>query len=138
MAVEIDITYTGDLHCEAVHGPSQNKLVTDAPTDNGGRGSAFSPTDLLATALGSCMVTIMGIVAKRDGIPLEGTKVHVVKEMVQSPTRRVGQLTVTITIPGGSSLAADARTKLERAAHTCPVHQSLHPDIKVPVEFVYA
>jgi putative redox protein len=131
--VEIDITYQGDLHCEAVHGPSQAKVSTDAPRDNEGRGESFSPTDLVATALGSCMVTIMGIYARRNQIDLSGTKVRVVKEMVQQPVRRIGALRVTISVPR----AVDDRHRraLEQAAKACPVHQSLHPDVKIPVEF---
>lgn len=138
MAVEMEIVYQGNLHCQATHGPSGKTLITDAPVDNGGQGASFSPSDLVATALGACMVTIMGIVAKRDSLPIEGTKVQVVKEMVQQPVRRIGSLQVTITVAGGTKLSADERLKLERAAKTCPVHQSLHPDIHTPVHFVYA
>jgi putative redox protein len=138
VAVEIDIVYQGNLHCQATHAPSGSTLITDAPVDNGGQGASFSPTDLVATALGACMVTIMGIVAKRDQLAIEGTKVHVVKEMVQQPVRRIGSLKVTINVTGGKKLSQDDRTKLERAAKTCPVHQSLHPDIHAPIEFIYA
>lgn len=137
MAVEVVITYTGDLHCEAVHGPSQSKLTTDAPVDNGGRGAAFSPTDLVGVALGTCMLTIMGKLAERQGWDLRGTRVQVVKEMISQPARRVGTLTVRITLPPGRSWSADDRRRLENAAHTCPVKQSLHPDIQMPVEFIY-
>ena len=90
MAVEIDVVYTGELHCEATHGPSGSKLTTDAPVDNGGKGAAFSPTDLVGVALGTCLVTIMGIIAKRHDWDLRGTRVHVVKEMAAKPARRVG------------------------------------------------
>lgn len=137
MAVEIDITYQGGLRCLATHGPSQNTLVTDAPLDNHGKGEAFSPTDLVATALGSCIMTVMGIVAERNGWDLTGMTAHVTKEMAAAPTRRIGKLTVTISIPEkpASALSVDDRTKLERAAHTCPVHQSLHPGIEVPMTF---
>lgn len=138
MAVEITLIYEGDLHCRATHGPSGNVLVTDAPTDNGGRGESFSPTDLVATGLGACLVTIMGLVAKRDSLAIEGTRVHVVKEMVQEPVRRIGALRVTIDVANGSSLSDVARKKLERAALHCPVHQSLHPDIQTPIEFRYS
>lgn len=138
MGVPIDITYTGNLHCEAVHGPSKTRLFTDAPVDNGGKGESFSPTDLVATALGACMVTIMGIVAKRDNLAIEGTEVHVEKEMVQQPERRIGTLRVKITVKGGKDLDQAHRDKLERAAHTCPIHKSLHPDIQTPIEFIYA
>lgn len=137
MAVEIDITYQGGLRCQAVHGPSRTTLVTDAPVDNHGKGEAFSPTDLVATALGTCMMTIMGIVAERNGWDLTGMTTHVTKEMVASPVRRIGKLLVTITIPEkiASRLSEVDRKKLENAAHTCPVHQSLHPEIEAPVTF---
>jgi putative redox protein len=132
MSVKIDITYEGDLRCRAVHGPSGRVVETDAPVDNHGRGESFSPTDLLATSLGACMMTIMGIVAQRNEIELKGTKVEVIKEMVQQPVRRIGALRVTITIPGGS------QTRLRNAAQQCPVHQSVHPEIEIPIEWVYA
>lgn len=137
MAVEIDIVYGGELHCEAVHGPSGERLRTDAPVDNGGKGEHFSPTDLLATALGACLVTIMGIVAKRLGLDIAGTRVHVAKEMVADPVRRVGLLAVTVTLPPGRVLSLPDRDRLERAAHTCPVKQSLHPDTVVHLRFEY-
>ena len=138
MAVEIDVLYEGDLHCTAKHGPSGSMLTTDAPTDNGGRGAAFSPTDLVAAALGTCLVTIMGLVAKRNNLDIAGTKVHVVKEMVQQPVRRIGALRVTVTVANGKALSDADRKKLETAAAHCPVHQSIHPDVQMPIEFVYA
>jgi putative redox protein len=138
MGVEIDIGYQGELRCLATHGPSRATVTTDAPVDNGGKGAAFSPTDLVATALGSCMVTIMGLVAQRSGLNLDGTRIHVVKDMVADPVRRIGVLTVKITLPAGRSFSAEDRAKLERAAQTCPVKQSLHPDVAVNVEFVYS
>lgn len=137
MAVDIDIVYTGDLHCEATHRPSGSKLVTDAPVDNGGKGEAFSPTDLCATSLGSCLVTTMALVAVRHGIDLKGTAVHVVKEMVADPRRRIGALRTTITFPKGLLLAPGDRVRLEAAAHACPVKRSLAPEVEVPMEFVY-
>jgi putative redox protein len=135
VAVTIDVEYIGDLHCEAVHGPSGNRLVTDAPVDNGGKGETFSPTDLAATGFGTCLVTIMGIVANRHGWDLTGTRVRVVKEMTSAPMRRIGALTATISVPAGRVTAADDRLLLERAADTCPVRQSLHPDVKVSMVF---
>ena len=137
MAVTIDIEYQGSLHCVATHGPSGVTLTTDAPADNGGKGESFSPTDLVATALGACLVTIMGIVADRQKLNLTGTKVHVVKEMVAQPHRRIGTLKTTITIPNGKNISKEDRTRLENAAMHCPVHQSLHPDVAMPVEFIY-
>jgi putative redox protein len=131
--VEIQIAYLGQLRCQAKHVPSSTMLLTDAPLDNMGRGESFSPTDLVATALGTCMLTIMGIVAQRDGIDLGGTTVKVTKEMVTAPVRRIGRLPVEIHVP--ATLPEDQRKKLEHAAHTCPVHKSLHPDIDSPVTF---
>lgn len=137
MSVEVDIVYKGDLLCEAVHGPSGDTLVTDAPVDNGGKGSAFSPTDLVGTALGSCIVTIMGLTAAQQGLDIAGTRVHVVKDMVADPARRIGALTVTVTLPAGGAIGAENRARLENAAKVCPVKQSLHPDTHVDVQFIY-
>jgi putative redox protein len=133
--ITIDITYQGDLRCEAVHQPSGTRLNTDAPKDNMGKGESFSPSDLVATALGACMLTIMGIAARSLNVDLKGTKVTVQKEMVATPLRRIGSLTVRIAVPG--KWTAEQRQKLEQAASTCPVHKSLHPDVQIPVEFVW-
>jgi putative redox protein len=140
MAVEIDILYEGQLRCRATHGPSKTELTTDAPVDNHGKGESFSPTDLVATALGTCMSTLMGIIAERHKLDITGTRVDVVKEMVQEPVRRIGVLRVTIRVPAGKSarLTPEDRKKLETAALHCPVHKSLHPDIQTPIEFIYA
>jgi putative redox protein len=139
MAVEIDVVYEGQLRCRATHGPSKTQLTTDAPVDNHGKGESFSPTDLVATALGTCMTTLMGIVAARNRLDITGTQVHVVKEMVQEPVRRIGTLRVTIRVPVGKAaqLSAEDRKKLETAALHCPVHKSLHPDLQTPIEFSY-
>ena len=98
--VQIQLTYEGDLRCRATHAPSGASVVTDAPVDNQGKGESFSPTDLVATALGTCMVTIMGIQAEKHGWDLRGTTVLVDKAMVASPERRIGSLTVVIRVPG--------------------------------------
>jgi putative redox protein len=139
MGVEIDVVYQGELRCVAKHGPSQTALTTDAPVDNHGKGESFSPTDLVATALGSCILTTMGIVAQRHNIDMAGTQVHVVKEMVQQPVRRIGALPVRVTFPAdkAAKLSPADRTLLENAARHCPVYQSLHPDVDHPLEFVY-
>ena len=137
MAVEINITYDGGLICTATHGPSRNTLTTDAPVDNGGKGATFSPTDLVATAMGTCMVTIMGLVAQRNNLNIHGLQVQVLKEMTADPVRRIGSLKTRLVFPRGKLLAAADRAKLEAAAKACPVKQSLHPDVKTPVEFVY-
>ncbi len=134
--VTIEIQYQGELRCEAVHQPSGTHLHTDAPKDNMGKGESFSPTDLVATALGTCMLTIMGIAARSLKVNLQGTRVTVQKEMVASPLRRIGKLAVKIAVP--TKLTDEQKQKLEQAALTCPVHKSLHPDIQMPVEFVWA
>ncbi len=137
MAVEINITYQGGLHCAATHGPSRQTLTTDAPVDNGGKGAAFSPTDLVATSLGTCMATVMGLVARRNNLNLDGLQIQVIKEMTADPVRRIGTLKTRLTFPPGANLAPADRAKLEAAAHACPVKQSLHPDVNTPVEFIY-
>ena len=134
--VEINCAYEGQLHCTAKHGPSGSILATDAPIDNMGRGEAFSPTDLLATALGTCMLTTMAIVAERHSIEVKGATVRVVKNMATQPTRRVAELIVEMHLPAG--IAADQRARLEAAAMACPVHKSLHPDVQIPVTFHFA
>lgn len=133
--VPIESVYEGDLRCRAKHGPSGNELITDAPVDNHGKGESFSPTDLVATALGTCMATTMGIFAKRHEIDLRGMRVHVKKEMVSQPVRRLGKLTTEIHVP----LPADHphRAALENAAKTCPVHRSLDAGVEMPIEFYW-
>ena len=135
MAVTFSTTYLGDLRTAITHGPSGTVIETDAPVDNHGRGERFSPTDLVAASLGSCMLTIMGIVAKRDGIDLNGTRLNVEKHMTSELPRRIAEIVVGFTLPAG--IASEQRQKLERAAHTCPVTLSLHPDIKQTVTFVW-
>jgi putative redox protein len=131
--VEISIQYLGGLRCEARHGPSGLVLVTDAPVDNEGKGESFSPTDLAATSLGTCMLTIMGIAARRLGVDLGETTVNVVKEMTSQPPRRIARLTVVFTIPLAAS--HEKREVLENAARSCPVHLSLHPDVEQVMRF---
>ena len=128
-------TYEGGLRCRAAHGPSGTELVTDAPVDNHGKGGSFSPTDLVATALGTCIMTVMGIVAERKGIDLRGMRAETVKETTNQPPRRITSLRTRLTIP----LPADhpGRAALEQAAHGCPVHSSLHPGIDAAIEFVW-
>lgn len=131
--VEIHLDYEGDLHCNATHLPSGTRLSTDAPIDNNGRGESFSPTDLVATALGACMATVVGIVAKRKEIPVEGMKIAVRKFMSDDQPRRISKLEVDLNIP----LPADhpERKLLESAARGCPVHHSIHPDIEVKMNW---
>lgn len=131
--VHIHVGYEGDLHCAAVHGPSGSKLATDAPKDNQGRGEAFSPTDLVATALGSCMLTIMGIVANRLNVNLAGSCCEVVKYMAAAPARRIGKLEVTFQLPKNVDLPD--RQTLIQAAESCPVALSLHPEVEKVLHF---
>lgn len=131
--VGISIRYQGDLRCEARHEPSGTVLTTDAPVDNEGRGESFSPTDLAATSLGTCMLTIMGIVARRQGVDIAGTTVRVLKEMSAQPPRRIAKLTVVFSIPLPAS--HEKREMLENAARNCPVHLSLHPDVEQVMRF---
>lgn len=137
MGVEITAIYEGKLRCVATHGPSMAKVATDAPVDNGGSGAEFSPTDLVATALGTCVLTTMGLVAQRHGIDLTGTTVRVVKEMTQQPVRRIASLATEIVVPAAAVPEQNDRQRLEMAAGKCPVHASLHPDIHAPLKFVY-
>lgn len=132
---EIKISYQGDLHCRAIHTASGAELQTDAPVDNQGRGENFSPTDLVATALGSCMATIMGIAARRHDVDLNGVEVTVRKIMSQDTPRRIARLEVDYHLP----LPADhpKRALLEAAAMSCPVHHSLHPDIEQAIQFYW-
>ena len=131
--VSIEIRYQGELRCEAVHGPSGRAILTDAPADNHGRGESFSPTDLVAAALGACMATIMGIVAQRHAIDLTGLRVTVEKDMASVPTRRIARLTTVIQLPHDPG--EEHRRLLEAAALQCPVHASLRPDVERPVTF---
>ncbi len=130
------VTYLGDLRTEAVHIESNNTIHTDAPKDNHGKGEAFSPTDLVATALASCLISIIGIVAKRENMtPIEGTVAEITKIMFAEP-RRIGEIHVKVTFP---KLAyTDKEKKIyENAALTCPVAKSLHPDLKQEIEFIW-
>jgi putative redox protein len=133
--VQIDVEYQGNLRTQATHEPSHNTLLTDAPKDNQGKGEAFSPTDLVATALGTCMVTTMGILARRLQVDLAGTRVRVIKDMISTPSRRVGKLTVELHAPAAAPV--EHRAALENAALTCPVAKSIHPDVQMPVRIVW-
>jgi len=133
--VTIQLSYTGELHCDATHGPSQAAVATDAPVDNCGRGESFSPTDLVASALGSCMLTVMGIQAQKRDWPFESASATVEKGMVADPVRRIGRLDVEIRVPG--AWTPEQREALERAAMSCPVKESVHASIEVPVRFLW-
>jgi len=133
--VAIQLEYQGDLHCKAIHSPSGSEISTDAPKDNRGRGESFSPTDLVATALGACMLTIMGINARTLNIDIAGATATVEKEMTAAPPRKIQRLSVKIHVP--HRLSSADKERLERAVCACPVHKSLHPDVQIPIEFTW-
>ena len=131
--VQIDAIYEGGLRTRATHAPSGTTLITDAPVDNHGKGESFSPTDLVATATVTCMLTIMGIVAERHGWPLAGARATVNKHMAVEGTRKIGALEVVISAPG--DWTEEQRSALEKAALSCPVHATLHGNVELPVRF---
>lgn len=127
--------YLGELRTKAKHVRSGDEIITDAPPDNKGRGEAFSPTDLLATSLGSCMITIMGIAAREHGFDIDGTTAKIWKIMVSNP-RRVGEIKIELTFPKNNY--SDKEKKIiEKAAFTCPVYLSLHPDLKKDIKLFF-
>jgi putative redox protein len=128
------IIYKGSLRTEATHLQSNTIIETDAPTDNQGKGERFSPTDLMATSLGNCMVTIMGIKARDMGVDLTNTKIDITKMMKAEP-RRVGGIKVAFHFPETLQLDDKQKTILENAARTCPVAKSIHPDIDQDISF---
>ena len=127
--------YLGDLRCESVHHQSGDRLITDAPTDNQGKGEAFSPTDLVATAYGSCVLTIMGMAAKTHGFDIEGAEVSTTKVMGTDP-RRIVELVTEFTLPHNNYSAKEKKI-IELVAKECPVYNSVHPDMKKTVTFKY-
>lgn len=133
--VEVTGIYEGELHCRATHGPSGAIIQTDAPLDNHGKGEAFSPTDLVGTAMGTCMLTIMGIFAKQREIDITGASVLITKEMSKELPRMIARLCTTIEVPLPKE--HPQRKAMEAAALGCPVHRSLHPDVEKPVEFIW-
>ena len=128
------IVYEGDLRTVGTHLRSKTVIETDAPPDNQGKGERFSPSDLVATALGSCMMTIMGIKARDMNVDLKGTRIEVEKIMKTDP-RRIGGINLTFYFPDGFRASEKERSILERAAHTCPVMYSINPDIEVKAIF---
>ena len=131
--VEMSLTYEGQQRCTAVHAPSKKKIVTDAPTDNGGRGQNFAPSDLLAAALGSCMLTYIGKAGDKNGWDVTGTRIVLQKEMVADPLRRVGRITIDIYL-NREFEDRDMRI-LTNAVTTCPVKLSISDQIEVPITF---
>jgi uncharacterized OsmC-like protein len=134
--VTAKVTYEEGLITTATHLASGTVIQTDAPVDNGGEGSKFSPTDLVAAALVSCMLTIMALTAQKRNIKLGKIECDVEKKMVQNP-RRIGQITVNMIIHGPNEYSDHERSVLERAALTCPVYESLHPDLQKTVLFIW-
>ena len=131
----VTIEYQGDLHCKATHELSGTVLTTDAPRDNHGKGESFSPTDLVATALGSCILSVMGIKARMLKVDISGATAAVDKEMLNAPARKIKRITVKIRVP--LQLSSEHRQALEEAAYTCPVHKSMHPDVEMPIEIAW-
>ncbi|MBN1418880.1 MAG: OsmC family protein [Planctomycetes bacterium] len=136
MAVRMEIAYEGDLRCAVVHGPSGDTIRTDAPTDNRGRGERFSPTDLVGAALGSCILTIMGIIAQDRGVDIAGARAVVVKEMTTVPRRRIAKLILEVRLPAW--IDRETQAALEDSASTCPVRASLSPQTEVEIRFAYS
>lgn len=130
--VKIQAVYQGDKNTRITHGPSHSVIETDAPKDNNGRGETFSPTDLVAAALGSCLLTVMAISAEKDGLDMRGATAEVTKEMAANP-RRVARLTVHVRMPG--RIGEKEREKLETIARTCPVAKSLAEALEAPMDF---
>ena len=133
--VNVSIIYTGDLHCDATHGPSGSTIATDAPADNKGKGESFSPTDLVATALATCMATTAGIAAQDHGVDLSGMTVRIEKHMSKDAPRRIVGLPSEIHIPLSSDVPQ--RALIENAILNCPVHKSLPPDIERPTKIFW-
>ncbi|HPE78133.1 MAG TPA: OsmC family protein [Draconibacterium sp.] len=129
----VKTVYLGDLRTENEHLQSGNKIITDAPTDNQGKGEAFSPTDLLATALGNCIMTIMGIKARDNGIDIRGTEIEITKIMASDP-RRVAEVIVDFTFPK-KGYTEEEKKLVESVAGISPVPLSLHPDLKQTIKF---
>ena len=127
--------YVGDLRCKVTHGPSNVDLTTDAPTDNEGRGESFSPTDLVVTAVATCMLTTMGIAARKDHVDLDGARVYAEKHMSKDAPRRIARIVIKFDLPPG--IPRKYREALEHTARTCPVVRTLHPDVTLDESFSY-
>jgi putative redox protein len=129
------VTYTGELRTQAVHQKSGNKIITDAPTDNHGKGEAFSPTDLMSTSLATCMLTVMGIACEARGINMDGAFAEVTKIMAANP-RHVAEIHITVTVPA-KGYTDEQKKMLENTGRTCPVALSLHPNLIQNINFVF-
>jgi len=135
--VPISLAYKGQLRCTAIHDNSGATFVTDAPKDNFGKGESFSPTDLVATALGSCMITTMGIIARKEkmNINLDGTTIAIEKHMSADAPRRIAKLVARLTFP--ADISNQYRVRLKEIGDNCPVAKSLHPDIRLEISYNY-
>jgi len=136
MGATSTVTYQGSLRTSAEHLRSGNNIITDAPVDNNGKGEAFSPTDLVATSLASCMITIMGIKADRMDLDIKGASASVVKVMASGP-RRIEEIQIQVTMPA-NNFQYDEKEILEKVAKTCPVALSIHPDTKQIIDFIWS
>lgn len=137
MPETINVSYEGKFRCKATLAATGHQIATDMPRGHGGLDEAFSPTDLVAAALGTCLMTVMAVVAERGKIDLTGATIDVEKEMSSGPVRRIGHIKTVVTMPKGLKLSQADRTRLENAAQMCPVKQSLHPEVEVRLAFVY-
>jgi len=133
--VKITAVYQGNLHCLLTHGPSGSTLPTDAPKDNMGKGEAFSPTDLSAASLLTCVLTTMAIYGQRHHLELKGAQGEILKEMSTELPRRIAKLTIRIQMPKG--IKPEDRPTLERAGNNCPVHKTLSPEVQILTTFTY-
>lgn len=131
-----EVIYQGDLRTSAKHLRSGNNIITDAPVDNQGKGQAFSPTDMVATSLASCMLTIIGIAAEEHGFTIKGTKATIDKIMLANP-RRIGEIRIMMEFPVGVNYSDKEKRIIKKAADTCPVAKSLHPELKQIITFKY-
>jgi len=132
---KMSVDYEGDLHCTITHEPSGKQISTDAPADNMGRGETFSPTDLTAASLASCIATTIAIYARRKGWDVQGMRLEIEKVMQSEPSRRIERLPVKIWMP--IHLTQEQQAAVERVARTCPVHKSLIPEIDIPLTFYW-
>ena len=136
MSIKISCDYLGDLRVRAVHSSSGAEIITDAPVDNQGQGRSFSPTDLAAASMATCMITILGIQAKSIPLDLTGLKVEIEKHMTKTPPRRIAQLDIKMMMPAG--IPVELRPRLIRAAEACPVKQSFRDDTVINLEWIWA
>ncbi len=134
---EISVRYQGKLRCEATRVNTGESVRTDVGASHGGLDQCFSPIELAAAALGTCVTSVMAILAERNGVDLAPLEISVRTQMTSAPVRRIGAIGLTLRFPNGASISEVVRKKLEATANACPVKHSLHPDIHVTLEFVY-